>query len=166
MKRELEHKNAPTREASSRLKLCKSIIHPVWDISDSDYRNASYSLICPLCIISDPIAMAKLSLCHKIMFLISAIKVTPKVMQWLQSCLEDHVLHLEIDGVFSIIICTKLDCTLAEVNIWKSHLLKMASVPWRAFLWLTHAVSSCYKFLSGLFSPTVSKFCSFFFHRW
>lgn len=77
-----------------------------------DYRNASYSLIYPLCIISDPIAMAKLNLYHKIMFLISAIKVTPKVMQWLQSCLEDHVLHLEIDGVFSKIICTKLDCTL------------------------------------------------------
>lgn len=111
MKRELEHKTALIQKASSRLKHCKSVTYPVWDTLDSGYRKASCSVICPLFIILDPIATAKLSLYHKIMFLKSAIEVTPKVVQWLQSCLEDHVLRLEIDGVFFGIICTELDCT-------------------------------------------------------
>lgn len=122
MKRELEHKNAPIQKASSRLKHCKSIKYPVWGISDSDYRNASCSVVCPLFIILDTIAMAKLSLYHKIMFLVSAIKVTPKVLQWLQSCLEDHVLRLEIDGGFSRIICTELDCTWhKDEHLWSEN---------------------------------------------
>lgn len=45
-----------------RLKYCKYIIEPVQDISDSNYRNASGRVICMLTIISDPTAMAKLSL--------------------------------------------------------------------------------------------------------
>lgn len=111
IKRELEHKNAPIQKASSRLKHCKSIIYSVWDLWDSDYGIVSCSVIYPLFIISGPIAMAKLSLYDKIMFLTSAIKVTPEVVQWLHCCLEDHVPHLEIDGHFSIMVCTEPDCT-------------------------------------------------------
>lgn len=40
----------------------------------------------------------------KKMFPLSVINETPKVLQWIQCCLKDHVLRLKIDGFLSKII--------------------------------------------------------------
>lgn len=93
---------------------------------------------------------------------LSVINVTTKVVQWIQCCLEDHVLHLEIDGFLSRIVSQDWTVLDINMNIWKSHLLKMALVPSTVFLWLTHTVRSCYKLLSGLFSPTL--LCKFYWN--
>lgn len=92
---------------------------------------------------------------------ISLISVTLKVVQWIQCCLEDYVLCIELDGFLSRIIqyWTAPDINM---NIWKLLLLKMALVPSSVFLWLTHTVSSCYKLLSASFSPT--PLCKFYWN--
>lgn len=94
-------------------------------------------------------------------FPLSIINVTPQVVQWIQCCLEDHILHLEKDGFLFRIIqyWTEPDINM---TIWKSHLLKMALVPETVFLWLTHTVIGCYKLLSGPFSPTL--LCKFYWN--
>lgn len=150
MERELEHKNAPRQKASSRLKHSKFIIHRVWDISGSDYKNDSCNVICVLFIILDQITIAKLMFLFKNPVSFICNQCNPKSCVMDISCLEDHILHLEIDWFLSRIIqyWTAPDINM---NIWKSHLLKMALEPSTVFLWFTHSVSSCYKLLYATF---------------